>query len=264
MARFGVVSCSDMYFEGQDKMQAILESKIKCNTCEAIISFDDIHFSEHPLYKLSMDLIDKYNGANNGKVITDLCIHGEYTTKETICREIGEVAKDKNLIIHSHVSETQAEHEECKERHNGMTPIQYFESIGVLDAPCLIAHGDWLSREDLKIIHDHNVSIATCPASNLKLGSGIADLPVFLNYDINLGLGTDGMGSNNNHNFLQDMYIMALLNRGHAHDSSLMPADVVFKIATVNGAKAQGRNNCGLLKQGYQADLTMMDLSELV
>ena len=110
----------------------------------------------------------------------------------------------------------------------------------------------------------HNVTVATCPASNLKLGSGIAELPSFLNYGVNIGLGTDGMGSNNNHNFLQDMYIMALLNRGHAHDSSLMPADIVFKIATVNGAKAQGRQNCGLLKKGYKADLTVMNLSELV
>ena len=142
MARFGIVSCSDMYFGGEARVKALLESNMKCNTCEAIVSFDDIHFSEHPLYKVSMEMIDKYNGANNGKIITDLCIHGEYTTKETICREIGQMAKDKNLIIHSHVSETQAEHEECKERHNGLTPIQYFESIGVLDAQNLIAHGD--------------------------------------------------------------------------------------------------------------------------
>lgn len=264
MARFGIVSCSDMYFEGQDRIRAIVESKMKVNTCEAIVSFDDIHFEEHPLYKVSMDVIDKYNGAENGKIITDLCVHGEYTTKETICREIGQMAKEKNLIIHSHVSETQAEHEECKKRHNGLTPIQYFESIGMLDAKNLIAHGDWLEIDDLKIMKEHGVSIATCPASNLKLGSGIADLPIFLKEGINIGLGTDGMGSNNNHNFLQDMYIMALLNRGHAHDSSLMPADIVFKIATVNGAKAQGRKNCGLLKQGYKADLTVMDLSEIV
>lgn len=141
MARFGIVSCSDMYFGGEPRVKALLESKMKCNTCEAIISFDDIHFSEHPLYKLSMDMIDKYNGANNGKIITDLSIHGEYTTLEKICRGIAEVAKDKNLINHIHVSETKAEHEECKNRHNGMTPIQYFENIGVLDSPVLIAHG---------------------------------------------------------------------------------------------------------------------------
>ena len=114
MARFGIVSCSDMYFGGEERMRAILDSKMKCNTCECIISFDDIHFSEHPLYKFSMDMIDNYNGANAGKVKTDLCIHGEYTTKELICREIGDMAKDKNLIIHSHVSETEAEHKECK------------------------------------------------------------------------------------------------------------------------------------------------------
>ena len=264
MARFGIVSCSDMYYGGELRIKALIESKMKCNTCEAIVSFDDIHFSEHPLYKLSMEMIDKYNGAEGGKIITDLCIHGEYTTKELICREIGEMAKDKNLIIHSHVSETEAEHEECKERHNGMTPIQYFESIGVLDAKNLIAHGDWLEEKDLEIMNEHGVSLATCPASNLKLGSGIAELPTFLDHGINIGLGTDGMGSNNNHNFLQDMYITALLNRGHAHDSSLMPADVVLKIATQNGAKAQGRENCGSIKVGNKADLCVMDLSEIV
>ena len=89
-------------------------------------------------------------------------------------------------------------------------------------------------------------------------------MPGFLKHGVNIGLGTDGMGSNNNHNFLQDMYIMALLNRGHAHDSSLMPADVVLKIATQNGAKAQGRKNCGSIKVGNKADLCVMDLSEIV
>lgn len=113
-------------------------------------------------------------------------------------------------------------------------------------------------------MNEHDVSIATCPASNLKLGSGIANLPALLKYGVNTAMGTDGMGSNNNHNFLQDMYLVALLNRGTAFDSTLMPADTVFKIATINGANAQGRKNCGLLKQGYKADLTVMDLNELV
>lgn len=106
--------------------------------------------------------------------------------------------------------------------------------------------------------------MATCPASNLKLGSGVAYLPKILEKGITLGLGTDGMGSNNNHNFLQDMYLIALLNRGIQRDSTMMPAEVVYNTATYGGAVAQGRKDCGKIKVGFKADLCVMDLSEIV
>ena len=86
-----------------------------------------------------------------------------------------------------------------------MTPCEYFNSLGVFDGDVCIAHGVWLEPKDLEILKEKNVSVATNPAANLKLGSGIADVVAMLKAGINVCLGTDGMGSNNNHNFLKEM-----------------------------------------------------------
>lgn len=262
MARYGITSCSDMYFEGEDRILAINDSKMKCNMAECIICFDDISFDKHPLYSATLNYVKNAHNSCDGRLKIDMNIHGEYTTKEQICKGISEVAKQYNLINTIHVSETKAEHEQCKQRHNGMTPVQYFDSIGVFESPTLIAHGVWLEDNDLKILKEKNVSVATNPASNMKLGSGIANLPAILNSGINLCLGTDGMASNNNHDIFKDMYLMALLNRAQMHDPTLMTAKEVLYAATRAGSVAQGRLDCGYIKKDFKADLCVMDLSE--
>lgn len=262
MARYGITSTSDMYFYGQNRLRAIKQSRMKCNMSECIISFDDIHFTEHDYHPATLEYIRKYHNSENGRIKIDVNIHSEYTTQPTICKDITAVAKEYGLINTIHLSETKKEHDECKMRHNGMTPMEYFNSIGVLDVPVLIAHGVWLEENDREIMKAKGVSLATNPASNLKLGSGIADLPAIIDKGINLCVGSDGMASNNNHNILQDMYLMALLNRGVELDSTLMPIHEVFKAATLGGAKAQGRHDTGVISVGKKADLCVMDLSE--
>lgn len=264
MARYGITSCSDMYYEGEDRLRAIADSKMKCNLGECIVSFDDIPFENHPLYEPTLRYIKQYHNSQNGKIKIDMNIHGEYTTKEQICRDIAQICKQYNLINTIHVSETRTEHEECKARNNGMTPVEYFENIGVFESPTLIAHGVWLEKNDLKILSKSGASVATNPASNLKLGSGIADLPAILDSGINLCLGTDGMASNNSHNMFRDMYLMAIINRGVEHDSTLLPAKQVLYAATRGGAISQGRLDCGFIKQDFKADLCVMDMSDPV
>ena len=87
--------------------------------------------------------------------------------------------------------ETQTEHEECKQRH-GLTPAAYMEAHGIFDSPTTAAHCVWLEDEDFDILKKHNVSVACCPASNLKLASGYANIPKMLEKGINIALGTDG------------------------------------------------------------------------
>ena len=108
--------------------------------------------------------------------------------------------------MHIHLSETQTEHEECKQRH-GMTPAAYMQAHGVFDVPTTAAHCVWLEGEDFEILRSHGVTVACCPASNLKLASGYANIPKLLDMGINVALGTDGAASNNNLNILQDLYL---------------------------------------------------------
>ena len=112
----------------------------------------------------------------------------------------------------------------------------------------------------LELFKEKGVTVATCPASNLKLGSGVANVPLMLKKGVNVALGTDGSASNNNLNMFKDLYLLSIISKGVYHDPTLIPTYTALKIATVNGAASQGRNDCGLVKTGYKADLIVLDM----
>lgn len=260
MLRFGIVSTSDMYFFSDDMLQAFLETGAKCNFSRGITCFDDRHYHQLPSYSENQHLIRDYHNANNGQIQIELSIHGEYTnTQRTIC-EISQHAKEAGLGLHIHVSETEKEHRECMERHNGMTPIAYFNHLGVLDSKTLAAHCVHLSGDDFAIMKEKGVSVACCPASNLKLASGICDVKTLLEYGINVGLGTDGVASNNSLNMIEEMKLYALLQKVRQNDPAIItPLDAIYA-ATKAGAIAQNREDCGALKVGNRADIIVLDM----
>ena len=204
-------------------------------------------------------LFDELHGADEGRILIDYDIHAEYTSNPLVCQGVAEAARSHNAIIQMHVSETKAEHEECKQRHDGMTPFQYFESISVLDSPVVAAHCVWIDPADMDVLARHDISVAHCPASNMKLGSGFAPSPKLLRAGINVCLGTDGMASNNSHDMFQDMYLMALMEKGFRMDPTSVSAQQALYAATRAGALAQGRKDCGLMKEGFKADLVVLD-----
>ena len=203
----------------------------------------------------------KYHGAADGRILIDYNIHAEYTSNPQTCADIAAIAKEKGLRIHLHASETRSEHEECKQRHDGLTPIRYFESLGVLDVPVTAAHCVWADEGDIAILAERGVFVACNPASNMKLGSGFAPIPAMLDAGVNVCLGTDGMASNNNHDLFQDLYLMALLYKGAALDPAVVSPKQVLMAATRMGALSQGREDCGLVREGMKADLCVLDVT---
>ena len=176
MLASGTVSFSDMYFFFDGMMPAIRESGIKCNLSRGLTVFDDSDYESLAAYKDNLRLLNEWNGELGGRLIGDLCIHGEYTSTPKVVEAVAAHAKDAGARIHIHLSETQTEHEECKQRH-GLTPAAYMEAHGIFDSPTTAAHCVWLEDEDFDILKKHNVSVACCPASNLKLASGYANIP---------------------------------------------------------------------------------------
>ncbi|MBE6600181.1 MAG: amidohydrolase [Ruminococcaceae bacterium] len=262
MIRGGVVSFSDMYFFMDETARAAINSGIKLNLSRGYTSDanttpeNDFRFNE------TLDLLSKFNGAEDGRIIVDMCIHGEYTNAEAPMRRIGEYAKEHGLGIQIHVSETQNEHEQCIARH-GMTPIAYFESLGVLDASVCAAHCVKVTDGDIAIMAKHGVSASHNPVSNLKLGSGIMPVRKLIDGGVNVALGTDGASSNNRLDLLREMQLAALLHKGAQEDPTVTNAREMLKIATENGAMAQGRSDCGRLEVGYRADLVLISVDEL-
>ena len=175
-------------------------------------------------------------------------------------RRVAEEARAHDANIHLHLSETKAEHEECKQRHDGMTPAAWFEHCGVFDSPTTAAHCVWVEDSDIDIFKRRGVNVSLNPASNMKLASGFAPVQKMLDAGVNLSMGTDGMASNNTHNMLQSAYLLACSQKGNALDPTVIPAKDVLRMLTAGGAKAQGRDDCGVLAPGKKADLIVMDI----
>lgn len=259
MARYGCVSFSDMYYHTDERVRAVDEAGLKMNVCESELFFEPKPFSEYAIAAKMEGYIKKYHGALGGRILVDYNIHAEYTSNEQTCRDVAAVAKEAGLRMHLHLSETKSEHEECKQRHGGMTPAAYFASIGVFDVPTVAAHCVWCDDDDLEIMKEHGVFAALNPASNMKLGSGFAPVTKMLARGVNVCLGTDGMASNNNHDMFQDLYLMALLSKGYLCDPTAVSPKQALSAATRGGALAQGREDCGLVKEGMKADLAVVD-----
>lgn len=258
MLASGTVSFSDMYFFLDGMTKAILESGIKCSLSRGLTVFDDSDYEQTAAYRDNLHLLDEWNGMNGGRLLADLCIHGEYTSTPKVVEAVAAQAKARGARMHIHLSETQAEHEECKQRH-GMTPAAYMQARGVFDVPTTAAHCVWLEGEDFDILKAHGVTVACCPASNLKLASGYANVPRMLDMGINVALGTDGAASNNNLNILQDLYLFAVVYKGYYHDSTLITPAQALYAATRAGALSQGREDSGRLAVGCKADLCVID-----
>ncbi len=259
MLASGTVSFSDMYFFLDGMTKAIIESGIKCNLSRGLTVFDGSDYEDLAAYKDNLRLLGEWQGANNGRLIGDLCIHGEYTSTPKVVDAVAAHAKEKGARMHIHLSETKSEHEECKQRH-GMTPAAYMESHGIFDVPATAAHCVWLEDEDMDILERHNVTVACCPASNMKLGSGFANIPKLLEKGVNVALGTDGAASNNNLDIMKDLYLFGVVYKGFFRDPTIITPDQAIYAATRAGAMSQGRTDSGLIAVGNKADLCVLDI----
>lgn len=261
MARYGVVSFSDMYYALPERARAVEESGLKANLCEGLIAFEEKPYSEYPICSQNEQYVRDFHESANGRIRIDYNIHAEYTSNEQVCRDIIAILKENGLRLHLHLSETEKEVAECRERHGGLSPVEYFEALGAFDLPCTAAHCVWVGDDDLDILQSHGVFIANNPVSNMKLGSGFAPIPKMLERGMNVCVGSDGMASNNNHNLFSDLYVMSLIYKGATHDAAVVEPKQVLRAATEMGARSQGRTDCGSLKVGNKADVCVMDVT---
>ncbi len=259
MLRFGVTSTSEMYFVGDAMGKAVQDSGIRCNLSLSVTCFDDSDLWSLPRYAETKRLLPKLHNSANGRLKLDLSIHGEYTSTPKVVAQMAEFAKETGLITHIHLSETVGEHEGCIARH-GCTPAAYFAKQGLFDTPVVAAHCVYTTQEDHQIMAEKGVTAASCPASNLKLASGFAKTQQMLDAGVNVAIGTDGPASNNALNLWSDLKLLAILAKAAENDPTAVSPKQALQIATVNGAKAQGRADCGVLKVGNKADLIVMNV----
>lgn len=260
MIATGTTSFSDMYMIPATLVKSNETIGMKVSLCTAVQSFDA---SEDPARSdsiaRSIQLHRDFHNAQSGRVRVDFGVHAEYTCTDTVAKYYADYVKTvPDARMHIHLSETEKEQRECIKRH-GCTPAEWFERMGVFDVPTGAAHCVWVTDGDIEILKKHGVSAVHNPTSNMKLGSGFAPIPKLMERGINVALGTDGAASNNNLNMFEEMHLASILHNGYHQNPLLMQPEEVLKMATVNGARLQGRNDTGALEAGKKADVVAID-----
>ena len=265
----GCASISDMYFFINDMARSLDEAGMKANICHGISSFDaDVKLRELKGYNDTMQLLKDakagvYGAVNadgsDSRIKADMGLHAEYTSNEGLVRQIAGAAAEEKLIVHTHISETESEHAECKTRHDGRTVVRYFADCGLFKSQVNAAHCVYIEDEDIEIMKEAGANVVHNPSSNLKLGSGIAPVKDYLGKGLKVALGTDGASSNNNLNMFEEMHLAAMISRGITRDANAISAADILKMASYDGAMAQGRTDCGRIAVGNRADIVLID-----
>ena len=260
MISTGTTSYSDMYFEPKTAVENAVDSGIKANICRPVQCFDAGEaYEDNFRVKQSIQLFKDCHGMAGGRVRIDFAIHAEYTCQPHIVEAYSAACKALGGRMQLHLSETRKEHEECAAKY-GRTPAQWFADLGTFDSPASAAHCVWVTEADMELMRDKGVSVIHNPTSNMKLGSGFAPIPRMLELGLNVALGTDGAASNNNLNMMEELHLAAVLHNGHTQDPTLMKPAQLLAMATVNGARLQGREDTGALEPGKKADIIAIDL----
>jgi 5-methylthioadenosine/S-adenosylhomocysteine deaminase len=208
--------------------------------------------------KAAVEYAEKWLGVSPN-IIPSIFCHSPYTCSTRTLKNAKTAADNKGILFQIHVSETKHELNQMQSERR-MTPVEYLNSIGILDANTLLAHCVWINDHDIEIIAKQNAKISHNPESNMKLSAGVAPVPRCLDSGITVGLGTDGCASNNNLDLFQEMDTTAKLHKVVSHDPTVMDAKSVIIMATLAGAKAIGLGNeTGSIEVGKQADLIIID-----
>lgn len=257
---FGVVSSTDMYMGVEDVCRAAAESGYKLNA--ALMGAVGVDKSAEQPFAGARAAIRDWHNYDEGRIRIDGAIHAEYTTDEAFCVNMRDIAEEFGLNMHLHLSETASEHEECKGRHGGLTPLGWFAHLGVLGRPTTAAHCVWVDDADISLMTEYGVTAAHNPISNLKLASGIAPVPKMLAAGVNVTLGTDSSASNNNQNLWEEVKLMGILHKAASGDPTVVTPREVLAAATINGALSQGRRDSGTITVGKRADLQLLDIDK--
>jgi 5-methylthioadenosine/S-adenosylhomocysteine deaminase len=252
----GTTTFNDMYFFQGVSADLAAKTGIRMYLGEGILDFPSPS-SKNPseTIKKTKEFLEKYK--NNSLIKIVFAPHSIYTCDKDVLKEVKKLADENNMLTHIHLSETKKEVEDSIEKYK-LSPVEFLDSINFLGENVIAAHCCHLSDKDIEILAKNKVNIAYCPTSNMKLASGVLPYKKLKNWGINIGLGTDSSVSNNNLDMFEEMKFASLLQKISELDPSIMNAQEVLDIATINGAYAL-RLNSGSIETGKLADIILLD-----
>ena len=259
MIMSGTTTFMDMYFHLEDVARAVDKSGLRAFLSYGIIDLFDSAKAKAEQEK-SRQLFEFFRKLGNSRIQFALGPHAPYTCSAETLLWAKEFAEKNGLIFHIHIAETRKEQADSQQQH-GARVVEYLDKIGALCDRMLAAHCVWLTKSEVDILAKARVSVAHCPVSNMKLASGgVAPLPEMFEKRVTVGLGTDGAASNNSLDMFETMKVCALLHKAQRWDPTVLNAQKVLDLGTIEGARALGiEDEVGSIEAGKRADVIVLD-----
>ena len=258
MLRSGTTCFLDMYMHPLETAKAVEEMGLRAHLSYTLFDQGNAERAELDR-KRSYEYFERFKEFSD-RITFTLGPHAIYTVSGEQLQFCHQFAKEHNVKIHLHLSETKGEIDECVRLH-GLTPVRYLDKLGILSEHLVLAHVVWIDDEEMDLLAKHNVSVVHNPASNLKLASGYAfKYEEMKRRGIHIGIGTDGCSSSNNLDMVVAMKLASFLGKGWRFDSTACKADDIFASATSVGADILGIP-AGRVEEGALADVCLVDLN---
>jgi len=257
MIRGGVTCFHDMYWHADRAAAAGLDAGLR--TCPSGVLIGVVPHADQLLAE-AIDFVDHCLANPHPRCHVRFGPHAPYTVPDPYLEQVIEAAAARGVAVHIHLSETEHEIQASLERH-GERPVEHMAQLGLFEVPTCAAHCVYVEPFEIDLLVEGRVGVLASHTSNLKLGCGIVPLPDLLAAGAVIGLGTDGVASNNNLDMFEELRLAALLHKGVRRDATVITAFEALEMATWRGAEAIGLTDVGRLTVGYRADLIGVDLS---
>mgnify|MGYP006273474993 CR=1 FL=1 len=257
MIRSGTTAFADMYFHMDEVVEAVEQAGLRARLSHGIVTVGKDEAGATADVEEGIDFARRADGAADGRVQTAISPHSLTTVNEDALEATVAAAREIGVPLHLHANETTDEVEPIVAEH-GVRPLEYAAEKGLLAPEDFFAHGVHLAETEVELLADRAPGVVHCPASNMKLASGMAPVETLRSADVPLALGTDGAASNNDLDMFDEMRDAALLGKLAAEDASAVPAEAVVEMATAGGAAALGLPG-GRIEAGATADLIVVD-----
>lgn len=257
----GTTTFNDMYFYPDQVVQAAIDVGIRVVAGITVIEFPTRYASDANQY-IELGLAARDKTLNEATVHWSVAPHAPYTVSDDTFLRLASLAEELNLPIHCHLHETASEVTDAVSR-NSVRPFDRLLKLGVINERFMAVHGVHLNDSELAQMSKAGASLVHCPASNLKLASGIAPISTALKAGVNVVVGTDGAASNNKIDMWDEMRLAALLCKGASLDATAWTASEVLLGVTNGAAKALGLESVtGRISSGFKADLIAVELDQ--
>ena len=262
MIRSGVTCFADMYYFEEDAAQATADAGLRAVCAQTVLKFPGPDARD---YEEALENTRLFLGKWRSHPLIQPAVgpHSPYTCTQEILRLTASLAKEFDVPLLIHLSETHQEVENSRKEH-GMPVIPYVKKQDLFDAKVLAAHCVHVDEGEIKTLLHHKVGVAHNPSSNLKLASGFAPVSKMLEVGLKVGIGTDGPASNNDLDMFEEIRLAAFLSKSTSGDPTTLPAPMALTMATRMGAEAiQLGAITGSLEVGKRADLILVDNSRV-